>query len=925
MEGLLVLLALAVLAIPVLLIIFMVKTSRLAREVDALKMDVRRLQAGAVGAGAAADSAPTPSPEREAPCKPVQPEPASPPTLGKAALGPWQVSTSDKAAREGQTEFAAPPAPPPPPAPDSPPRAVVFTAERFDALMAWLKVNWIYVVSAVSLALAGLFLVEYGIEIGLLTPAVRVLAGLLLGTGFVAGGEYIRRKWGDRSDVATAFLPSVFSGAGLVVLFGSVLAALHLYHLISPTLALIGLVAVSALGTGLGWYSGPLLAALGMIGAFAAPFVVGGESDAPELFYGYFGLVAAVGLAIDAGRRWAWVSVLALALVFAAATWLYLGIGRPELCAALVVAMVAASMAIPPLRLWPAHGGAALVQSLSTVAPRRFPEFPTRLVAGATLAAVAALVFVAVEDAQGLWIAAIGLAGLFLGLSVWARRAEALEDLAVLPAVALVALPVIEKFEYGAYYRAFVGVLTAEEGTPIPTDLYWLVALAGLLALAAAWRSWTGARWQVAWAAGAALLLPAMGGALEVFWNPTRVIGAYGWALTAIFAAGLMTVLALVFAPRDGARRPRVSAFALAAIALIAFALTLVLSEAALTLALAVTVLAAAALDRRFGLRPISVAVQAGAVILAARLVVYPGLDWAWRAGYPDFIVAFAGSVAALFAVLWLYRSMSRPMTKIVVESGAWSLGAIFASLLLARLIEDAAPGEQQVSHWAFGLQALVWIAAAAAQFWRVQAGGPLARLRRVLAAAYAIVAALMLVFAATILNPAADASGDNAVLGPPVLNTLLVAYALPAVALAWLTRRFTALPRWLHWGIIGAASALAALWLFLAIRHFWRGEDIDVSDFTEPELYTYTMALLVVGAGLLWQAVAKRSDTLRKIGMGVIALTIAKVFLVDMAGLVGLLRVFSFLALGLSLAGLAFLNRWAAGHTDGGAGKELD
>ena len=46
MEGLLVLLALAVLAIPVLLIIFMVKTSRLAREVDALKMDVRRLQAG---------------------------------------------------------------------------------------------------------------------------------------------------------------------------------------------------------------------------------------------------------------------------------------------------------------------------------------------------------------------------------------------------------------------------------------------------------------------------------------------------------------------------------------------------------------------------------------------------------------------------------------------------------------------------------------------------------------------------------------------------------------------------------------------------------------------------------------------------------------------------------------------------------------
>lgn len=922
MEGLLVLLGLAVLAIPVMLIIFMVWTSRLAREVRALKADVQRLQAGSAGAGASTESVPTPAPERKAPGKPVQPAAVSPPPRAEATPGPWKAPATDKGTLASQTDI---PASPPPPPPDSPPRAVVFTAERFDALMAWLKANWIYVVSAVSLALAGLFLVEYGIEIGLLTPAVRVLAGLLLGAGFVGGGEYIRRRWGDRSDVATAFLPSVFSGAGLVVLFGSVLAALHLYQLISPALALIGLVAVSALGTGLGWYTGPLLAALGILGAFAAPFVVGGESDTPEMFYGYFGLVAVLGLAIDAGRRWAWVSVLALALVFAAATWLYLGIGRAEYYAALVVAMVAASMTIPPLKLWPAQGGAALVQSFSTVAPRRFPEFPTRLVAGAMLAAVAALVFVAVEDVQGMWIAALGLAGLFLALSLWAHRAEALEDLAVLPAVALAALPAIEKLDYGAYYRAFVDVLSAEEGTPIPTDLYWLVALAGALTLAAAWRSWTGARWPVAWAAGAALMTPAMGGALEVFWVPTRVIGSYAWALTAIIAAASMTVLALVFAPRDGERRPRVAAFALAAIALIAFALTLVLSEAALTLALAVTTLAAAALDRRFGLRPISVAVQVGAVILAARLVVYPGLDWAWRAGYPDFIAAFAGSVVALAAVLWVYRSMSRPMTKIVVESAAWSLGAIFASLLLARVIEDAAPGNQQASHWAIGLQALVWIAAAAAQVWRVQAGGPLARLRRVLAAAYGIVAALLLIFAATVLNPAADASGDNAVLGPPLFNSLFVAYALPAVVIAWLARRFTALPRWLRWGLIGAASVLAALWLFLAIRHFWRGDEIDANGFTAPELYTYTMALLAVGAALLWQAVAKRSDVLRKFGMGVIALTIAKVFLVDMAGLVGLLRVFSFLALGLSLAGLAFLNRWAAGHTDGADGKDRE
>lgn len=796
-----------------------------------------------------------------------------------------------------------------------PPKAVVFTADRFAGLADWLRDNWIYAVSAVSLALAGLFLVEYGIEVGLLTPAVRVLAGLVLGGAFVAGGEYFRRRWGDRPDVATAYLPSVFSGAGIVVLFGAVLAALHLYQLVPPGLAFAGLVAVALLAIGLGWYSGPLLAALGILGAFAAPFLVGGGSDRPELFYGYFGLVALAGLAIDAGRRWAWVSVLALVLVYPASAWLYVGIGRPELFALLAVGLVAASLAIPPLRLMPAHAGAAVVESLTRERPRGWPEFPTRLAGGAMLASTAVLLFVAVDARDGFWIAAIGLASLILAVALWAVRAHALEDLAVPPAVALVLLPGIESFGIGTRFTAFLDSLYAEDPTPVPTDPYWLVALAGLLTLAAAWRSWHGARWPVVWAAGAALMTPAMFAALEFGWMPARGLTGYGWAIAAIAAAGLMTALALAFARRDGESRPRVAGFALAAIALIAFALTLVLTDSALTLALAATTLAAAGLDRRFALRPISAAVQAGAVILSFRLIFYPGLDWAWRTSYAELIAVFGGTVGALAAVLWLYRSMERRITLIVVESAAWSLGAILVSTLLSRVIDDASGGGRQVSHWAFGLQALIWLAAAAAQAWRLAAGGPLRRLRLVLAWIYGTVAGFTLAFAATILNPAVNGSAGNAVLGVPLLNTLLLAYALPAAAIFALQRRFAGQRAWLRWALVGAAAALAVLWAFLAIRHFWRGAEIDAPSFSEPELYSYTMAMLVTGAALLWQAIARASAPLRKIGMAVIALTIAKVFLVDMSGLVGLLRVFSFLALGLALAGLAFLNRWAAGQ----------
>ena len=85
-----------------------------------------------------------------------------------------------------------------------------------------------------------------------------------------------------------------------------------------------------------------------------------------------------------------------------------------------------------------------------------------------------------------------------------------------------------------------------------------------------------------------------------------------------------------------------------------------------------------------------------------------------------------------------------------------------------------------------------------------------------------------------------------------------------------------------------------------------------EIRGVKQPELYTYTVALMLLGAVLLYQAIAAKSVLLRRIAMGVIAITVAKVFLLDASGLTGLTRVISFAGLGLSLAGLAWLNRWA-------------
>jgi uncharacterized membrane protein len=84
------------------------------------------------------------------------------------------------------------------------------------------------------------------------------------------------------------------------------------------------------------------------------------------------------------------------------------------------------------------------------------------------------------------------------------------------------------------------------------------------------------------------------------------------------------------------------------------------------------------------------------------------------------------------------------------------------------------------------------------------------------------------------------------------------------------------------------------------------------ISGSRSGELYSYTVALILVSVVLLGLALVRRSETLRRVAMVGVALTVAKVFLVDMAGLV---RVASFLGLGLSLVGLAWLNRRIAEH----------
>ncbi|GGH34511.1 Uncharacterized membrane protein [Cribrihabitans marinus] len=897
MDAFIALALLVVLAIPILLVALLVGQVRLRRRVADLE---RRLSDARTSDAAA--------PSKD---------------------GPWSAPADTPAPVAAETGPAAPPRAEDPPAAaviaarkaqgaavsnEAPPRAFVFRADRLSGLAAWLRENWFYAVSALSLALAGIFLVQYGVENGLLPPVARVAAALGFGAALIVAGEVIRRRFGDGEDRATAYLPSVFSGAGLVTLFGGVLSARLLYGLIGPEAALIGMVGVALAGLVLGWFHGPLLAAVALIGAFAAPFVVGGASEDPSWLYGYFGVVTLLGLGIDTVRRWAWITVLSLIGGYATGWMLHAASGGTTAVYMLYLAGLSlAAIAVPVRRLVPDHEGPTVAETLRRSKGAPLPGFPARVAFAAVAASAVMMAEVRLAGAAEFWLSVLLLAGLTLALVIWARRAEALEDIAVLPAGALLWVVFDQGASNGEVYRRFAATYAETVEADYPMVVTLLVAIGALVTVAAAWRSFRATRWPAVWAGAAALFAPATAILIELGWTPAAVIGAYPWALHAAVLAALMVGLAERYARADGETRLRMALAVLSALSCLAFAFVIVLSSAALTVALAVTVSVAAALDRQFRLPPMAWFIAAGVVTLGFRLVVDPGIGWGQRAPLPEVVLAYGGTLAAFLAGLWLLRPLERPTAKLMLDSAAWSTGGLFLSLLLYRWLDSLADARAVESHWSLGLAAVIWLGLAFAQVQRLAAGGRLRQVRLGLGAIFGLIGASALFAAVTEANPLLRISAAP-VMGPPVINTLVVAYLLPAVVIglaAWRVRDMNARLRQACGALV---LVLCSLWLGLAIRHFWQGAAgmHESNGVTQPELYTYTITLLILGAVLFYQSLARASDVMRKAGLAVIGLAVAKVFLIDIAGLGGLIRVFSLLALGLALAGLAWLNRWA-------------
>jgi uncharacterized membrane protein len=866
---------LALLAFPVMAIVALIRANEARGLLWRLDSRVAALESGlaptaALPAQPPAEPAPA-SPPAAAPAEP--PPPAAPPTPPSASV---------------------PPSPPPSAATPPPPAPVGFE-ER-------VGTRWVVWIGGAALALGGIFLVRYSIEQGLIGPGVRVILGALLAFILVAAGEWTRRaeNLSGLPGLPTAHIPSILTAAGTTVTYATVYAAYGLYGFLPPAAAFVLLGAVALLTLAAALLHGPALAGVGVVGAYVAPLLV--ASNQPDFWslYIYIAVVTAAAFALARLRLWPWLALTAIVL---GALWTFPGIGVVTVDAlgahvfnalagfALASALLVCGLLYGP----PASPGR--IDLLSTLALSVYLLVASILVLASRHDGVALTAFVV------LTVAAVAIA--------WRTEAAA----GAVPVAAILAAAVMAHW---AVQMNVQGLLAPSGPTapavPEPERLFY----GSHLLLAAAWAAMFGVAGFLAQGRSVRAFVPMLWCAAAVF-APLAMLVALYYRIAALDRSLPFAALALLLAAINGVatetlvgreERPGLMAasamFATGALAALALALTFALEKGWLTVGLALMVPGAAWIAEK---RPLPWLRWLAAIIVAvvaARVAYQPDIVGADIGATPIFnwlLYGYGIPAAAFWLAGWLLRRRADDLPARMVDAGAILFTVLLTILEVRHYVTggDIYRPSSGVTEVALDVNVGLALTIGLERV-RGRSGSIVHNIGAIIIAGLtlcAIVFDLVIVVGPRFGNHPVDGA---------FINTILLAYGLPAalaIALALIART----TRPMAYRIVAAITAvtLALFYLTLEVRRLFHGP-IMVWPTSDAEQYSYSTVWLVFGIVLLAVGFTLRSQPARLLALGVIALTIGKVFIIDTASISGIYRALSVIGLGVVLLGIGWL-----------------
>ncbi len=868
------------LAALIIAIVALNKVSTVERKLRRMRALVDQLQADLKQARLPREIEPVGVPEAE---------PKSAPALSSAAAeaaAPEDVVT----ATSSPTEEPPQKDPAPTPTPPEKPRRGLEQA---------LAGRWFVVVGGIAVALGGLLFVKYAHDNGLIPPLLRVIFGYMFAAALVVAGEKVRRS---RAQGIVDHVPAALSAAGLVVAFGVTYAAYALYDIFSAGLCFPLLVAI---GLGALWLSrrqGPLIAALGLIGSYAAPALVPSDNPNAWGFFAYLVVIVAASLYELRSRPWWWLGFASLAGAgIWALLWIQGGLFQlgDTLPTSLFAFALAAAAAFMP------RGTSVLRDDVGSITNLKAATPPLRI--ALTGLVIAALILASVVSNANYTLTALLLFATGMALVAAFGWLKPQNNLAAVLAAAWTLIVFMAWPNVSAFVPAFDerGFWTLVPQLVEPQRFVrWMIAagaLAAGLGAVGLMRRPSIRYWDVLTAGSAVLFVFGAWAKADFALSETAwaILGAAGACLTAFSAHNLRA--------RSEDKQASLAIWnLLVATALLAlFAADRLFDHVWYTLAVAAIAAAFAYAARLFN-SPAPGAISAALAGFAA-LRLFVGREfWSEPEGLPlglHWPIYGYGAPAALF--WWASRQLLVPRdarAKVALEG--ISLGLLISLISLELRVMIGGGITERMSVLELGSHVTAWLGAAFGLAYRQKVYSSFVARWGTFALTGLSCAALLALL--TIGNPAF--TGDL-LQGSAIFNGLWLAYFLPAALLALIINRaewLSAPPQ--RTVLAGLAMVLVVTFATLMVKRWYQGPRLTHEFVSDAESYTVSLVWLLMGLAAFIVGLRIDRQSVRLGGLIILILTVLKVFILDLAGLSGLWRIASLMGLGFSLIGIGWL-----------------
>jgi uncharacterized membrane protein len=761
-------------------------------------------------------------------------------------------------------------------------------------------------VGAVCLIFAAFFLVKYSIELGWMSPFVRVLLGGLFGAVLLSAGQIFIK----RPDMANSVVISQgLVGAGLVALYVSIYAALNLYALVPPLFGFAGMVIVTALAVILSLRHGQPIAVFGLIGGLLTPALVGSEEpDALAMFAYLFFLFTGM-FAVLVRKEWWVLAVAAVIGVFAwSIFWFCVAFSAADSVVLVIFALAIAAVVlsvtgkhvaednIKEEQKLPLHSlnFAAIIGGVLTITWLSFKItltlFDWSMLGILSLALMVLSYFQPHIYRRPLWVK---LAATLFLYFIWAQDAPLSNSIAVLAGLA-------------AVYVGGGAFLMRKVSDP---------------------RSWAGLQ------AIAVISLYLI--AHFSFTLPAGFLNSFGvfWGIASLILASLAIYQASEIRQKYKAdpviEEHLVAIFSLLASALIAAGLAIELPWGYVPLALSAQTAVTAFIYQQ---TKISFLKQ----ICIVLTLIFAGLHYEQILLFSELIVQGYEGRTPDITLINKYI-LDAPLVKLGIPSAlfATSFFVFFTNKNDSKALDHVLGGTaltlalmtfyylfSYFSREGYGSAYYNYALALATPAGFIERGifslvigasgfalmEALKRLELPHLKPWVLVLIIMAAFRYIyfdLLHSNPYWVQDQKVGALPLLNGITLTYGGAALLSAWAVYSKDLVPSKIMNKVLGFVSLFA--FSTLTVTQYFHGETLSGGEIVPAELYGYSLAWLLTGIALLTIGIIKQNRTARMASFAFIIAAVLKAFLFDAAELEGLYRVFSFLGLGICLIGLSY------------------